>query len=180
MASGSMPRISTHCSHTSTLTSELPSWAVAPGIPSEHAAHAALHAALIIDRRGSRVSDARESYWHHATGGIFPPPDLRRGEHLLIDCNLVHERDGVLYPTPDLEGLLEGTIEDAMGTLCVLAFSGTQSSTGPLPPVEELDAAVADLVPDPARREQILLALGRRFDAEYQRTLGEIGEEIVV
>src|SRR5207248_5711403 len=52
---------------------------------------------------GSRVADTRESYWHRATGGLFGPPDLELGERLLIDCRLVEERDGKLYPLLELE-----------------------------------------------------------------------------
>src|SRR5437588_8296860 len=93
---------------------ELPVWAIAPGLPSPHIARAALHAAAVLDRRGSRVSDARESYWHRATGGLFPEADLRRGESLLIDCGLVEERDAILVPTAELDELLDGTVEDAL------------------------------------------------------------------
>src|SRR3954469_22096866 len=113
-ASGSTSKTSMCCWLTS-MTPErvLPIWAVAPGIPSRHIALAALHAASILDSRGSLVADARESYWHHATGGSFPPIDMRRGERLLIDCGFVLERDGSLYPTSSLDSLLDGAVDDA-------------------------------------------------------------------
>jgi hypothetical protein len=36
------------------------------------------------------------------------------------------------------------------------------------------------LVPDPSRREELLISLGRRFDDSLQRNVGEIGEDVVV
>ncbi|MDQ2984381.1 MAG: DUF3883 domain-containing protein [Actinomycetota bacterium] len=159
---------------------ELPVWAVAPGVPSPHVARAALQAGAILERHGSSVGDARESYWHRATGGAFPDVDLRRGERLLVDCGLVEERDGVLIPTAQLDDLLEGTVEDALEVIFarVLKLAQPEWLTG------ESDAApprtLEFLVPDPTRREELLIGLGRRFSDERQRLLGEIGEEIVV
>lgn len=158
---------------------ELPVWAIAPGLPSLHVVRAALHAASVLDQRGSRVGDARESYWHRATGGLFPAADLRRGETLLLDCGLVLEREGVLIPTEDLRELLGGTVEDAVE--CVTARTIEQSVPGWLTDQPgTAPEALESLIPDPRRREELLLALGRRFDDSRQRLVGEIGEELVV
>ncbi|MHB8642845.1 MAG: protein NO VEIN domain-containing protein [Gaiellaceae bacterium] len=155
-------------------------WAIAPGLPSPHIARAALHAASVLDRSGSRVSDARESYWHRATGGLFPEADLRRGEALLVDCGLVEERDGILTPTDELHELLNGTVDDALEV--VTARTLTQAApawlAGTTP--DEVPQGLQALVTDPTRREELLLALGRRFDDTRQQILGEIGEELVV
>jgi len=159
---------------------ELPVWAVAPGLPSPHIARAALHAAAVLDRSGSPVGDARESYWHRATGGLFPEADLRRGEALLIDCGLVQERDGILIPTDELHELLDGSVEAALEVVTartlMQAAPGWLTGTTPA----EVPEVLEGLVSDPARREELLLALGRRFDDTRQRLLGEIGEELVV
>jgi hypothetical protein len=80
------------------VATKTPAWAGAAGLPTGHAVRAAIHVAATLDERGSRVIDARESYWHKATGGLFAPPDLERGQRLLVDCGLVEERDGTLYP----------------------------------------------------------------------------------
>src|SRR4051812_6106621 len=161
-------------------------WALPSGLPSPHIARAALHAAAIVGASGSPTADARESYWHHATGGSFPPPDLRRGERLLVDCGLLIERQGSLMPTRGLEELLAGSVEDALATLCHRALEIAR----PAPvrgavvleePVRdaETSAAIAALVPDPQRREELLLALARRFDDTHRRLIGEIGEDLV-
>lgn len=142
-----------------------------------HVVRAALHVAALLDQRGSLVVDARETYWHRATGGTFGPPDLRLGERLLVDCGLVVERERMLYPLPDLAAMLEGTVEDATATLAVRVLKLTADYGLVLPAQAE---AMAELVPDPERREELLAALGRRFDDSHRRLLGEIGEELVV
>jgi hypothetical protein len=158
-----------------------PRWALESGVPSAHVARAALHVASMLDLRGSKLDDARESYWHHATGGTFPPPDLQMGERLLVDCGLVIERDRQLFPAPDLEDLLDGAFEDALATLAVRALESTaRSGNTELSTAEALQESLTELVPDPDRREELILALGRRFDDRYRRIVGEIAEEIVV
>jgi len=160
-------------------SAELPIWAITPGLPSPYIARAALHAAAVLDQRGSRVSDARESYWHRATGGLFQETDLRRGERLLIDCGLVKEQEGVLVPTAELKELLDGTVEHALEVVTARTLIQTEpkwlTSTAPT----EVPEVLQTLIPDPLQREELLLALGRRFDDTRQRLLGGIGEEIV-
>lgn len=150
-------------------------WAGASGLPTAHAIAAALHVAAIIDPRGSTVGDAFESYWHHATGGSFPPDDLKRGEALLLSAGLVTEQDGILYPTEDLRTLLDGTAEDATLVLTWRALAAMPSA-----PSNVSDHDLAALVPDPDRREEFLIALGRTFDDTMRRELGAAGEELVV
>jgi hypothetical protein len=137
-----------------------------------------LHVAALLDRRGSLVVDARESYWRRATGGLFAPPDLELGERLLVDCGLVEERMQTLYPLPALEGILDGAFGDAVAAICarVAELSAARTSFAP----EMLAHGLEDLIPDPKRREELLRALGRRFDDTHRRLLGAIGEEVVV
>lgn len=158
------------------------SWALQSGLPSSHTIRAALHVASILDSRGSRVVDAHESYWHHATGGAFPPPDMRRGEDLLVDCGLVVRDGGVLFPTSQLHELLDGAIDDAAGVLVQRSLEISE------PPWildrasrdADLDEMLAPLIPDPLRREETLIALGRRFDDTQRKAVGELGEQAVV
>jgi len=142
-----------------------------------HVVRAALHVAALLDQQGSLVADARETYWHRATGGTFGPPDLHLGERLLVDCGLVVERNGRLYPLADLGAMLNGTVEDATATLAVRALELTGYDGFVLPGQAQ---AMVELVPDPVRREELLAALGRRFDDSHRRLLGQIGEELVV
>jgi Domain of unknown function (DUF3883) len=146
-------------------------------LPSAHIVQAALHVATIVDQGGSPTLDAAESYWHHATGGTFAPADLDRGQHLLLNLGLLVELDGKLTPTGELAQLLEGSAQDACAALCQRALASAPSAELKVPGVA---AQLAQLVPDAARREELLLALARRFDDLQRQMIGEIGEEIVM
>lgn len=141
-----------------------------PQLPTTHMVACAIHAAALLDRPASPVTQARAAYWHQATGGTFGPGDLRLGERLLVELGFVAERDGRLYPTWELDSLLDATFDDIAAAMASRAIAQRP------PPAGEL----AELVPDAARREQLLVALGRRFDDEQRRLYGAIGEEIVV
>lgn len=147
-------------------------------LPTRHLIDAALHVASLLDPRGSALADVHESYWRHATGGTLPPADLRSGERLLVACGLVEERGALLRPTPELLDLLSGTTDDAIAhiTFCILAASTTTDEADPT----RSDPHLVELVPDPARREELLLLLRRRFDDIHRREVGVIGEELVV
>lgn len=154
-------------------------WSGPDGVPSRHVLVAALHVASMLDARGSQVEDADESYWHSATGGAFPPPDLRLGERLLVDVGLVDQLAGRLVPSERLLALLAGGIEDALATL--LSDSLLVSAPPSIGQSEtDLEKALASVIPDAERREQLLLALGRRFDDSHRRQVGAVGEQVVV
>jgi hypothetical protein len=146
-------------------------------LPSLHIARAALHVAAIVDQRGSVVADAQESYWHHATGGTFAPADLDRGERLMLDIGLLAERDGRLTPTCQLAQMIEEPAAEALAILAQRILTATGAVEAQTPHVA---AQLAELVPDSARREQLLLALARQLDCTRQVLIGEIGEELVM
>jgi hypothetical protein len=162
----------------SAVATETPPWASASGLPTAHAVRAAIHVAATLDERGSRVVDAHESYWHKATGGIFAPPDLARGQVLLVDCGLVEERDGTLYPRSELQQILAGALDEAIATIYGRAVAQHEATAAWS--AEEASTELVALIPDAARREELLLALGRRFDDARRRLIGAIGEEIIV
>ena len=160
------------------MAGETPPWAIAAGLPTGHAIRAAIQVAATLDEGGSRVVDARESYWRKATGGLFAPPDLERGQRLLIDCGLVEERDGSLYPRSELQQILAGAIDDAVAAIYGRAVAYQEETIDW--PSEEAAAELADLIPDVTRREELLRALARRFDDAQRHLVGAIGEEVVV
>lgn len=146
-------------------------------LPPAHLIQAALQAASLLDRRGSTIADAHESYWRQATGGTLQPADLMRGQQLLIICSLIEERRGVLHPNPELLELLAGTIEEATAHI-IYRFLTSSVITITAPPAVS-GPRLNELVPDPARREELLVLLDKRFDDSLRREVGAIGEEIV-
>jgi hypothetical protein len=157
-----------------------PVWAGPDGAPTAHVARAAVHVAAVIDANGSRVVDADESYWRRATGGLYAPPDLRLGQQLLLDVGLVERRGDVLFPTLELQALVEGPDDDSAAALGLWAAERAIDPSSPSVPEGGLTAMLEELVDDPARREEMLIAFGRRFDDSRERLIGEIGEELVM
>jgi Domain of unknown function (DUF3883) len=154
-----------------------PVWAAADGLPSRHTVLAALRVASVLDPQGSPAVDAAESYWHAATGGTYPPPDLMLGQRLLVDVGLVIEQSGLLLPTEHLVTLLAGDIEDAVADVCSAVLSST-----PAEATDTLSLAVSlsSRVLDADRRELLLLAAGKRFDDARAREIGQNGERLVL
>lgn len=140
---------------------------------------AALHVASLLDAGGSTADAAHESYWRHATGGVFPPSDLELGERLLVSCGLVGEREGTLYPSPELIDLLQGTVEDAISAIAARAIDAKGSLGSVDSPMNVDDPGLVTLIPNADRRQQLLLALGQRWDAARRLVVGAIGEEVV-
>lgn len=163
-----MSTTSTRCSITSKSMADRDG---EPSIPSRHLVACAVHAAAMLDRPSSSTMNARESYWHRAAGGTYSPSDLQLGERLLVDLGFVIDEEGRLRPTAQLEALLDGTLDDAAAALGMRALELGATRD---------DMRLLEIVPDPGRREELLVALGRRFDDALRRTYGAIGEELVV
>lgn len=144
---------------------------------TRHVVRAALHVAAVLGEGSSSVVVARESYWHRATGGRFSPTDLRLGEDALVEAGFVLRDDDHLTLTPLLVELVDADGDDAIEALAVALLATRHLPTDDPGATEEIVAALID---DPARREELLLALGRRFDDALLREIGAIGEELVV
>jgi hypothetical protein len=156
--------------------SELPIWAIKTGVPSTHVIEAAVRVARMLDRTGSEISDLRRSYRQHASGAYFPEPDMIKGETLLVDCGLARKAGSRLLPTPRLGTLGLDDDREAANEITVHVVAQLEAMTGS----EDLEEALEATALDADRREEILLALGARFDDSQARLVGEIGEEIVV
>jgi hypothetical protein len=155
---------------------ELPIWAIEKGVPSAHVAEAAVRVARMLDRNGSEVSDLRRSYQQHASGAYYAEPDMVKGEMLLIDCGLVRKVGSRLVPAGDLATIALDDEEEAASEILVRVLAQLPPDTES----ERLEAVLEATVSDAERREELLLALGARFDDTHRRLVGEIGEELVV
>lgn len=141
-----------------------------------HVIRAAVHVAAILGHSDAPIAVARESYWRRATGGVYSPEDLQRGEDLLVSAGMLIRNDDYLTRTPQLTEIGGQDDVAAAGALVAKlvragAFDG---------PPADAEAALEALIEDPERREALLLALGQRFDDAVRREVGSIGEELVV
>lgn len=121
-------------------------------------------------------------YAHYSSGGVYPPEDLRLGEQLLLALGLLREEEGHLYPSGDVREVVAAADPDAYELLLVRALEFAEPAWVAEHELasEEVVATVAELIPDPDRREAFLLALGATFDDSARKALGTRGEEAVV
>jgi Domain of unknown function (DUF3883) len=97
------------------------------------------------------------------------------GEELLLDCGLVERRENRLWLNPEIAALLDADADDAVAALCSRAFDYLHDLSQEV----SLDD-LADVLPDASKREELLAALGQRFDDRLRREIGDLGELIVV
>lgn len=165
-------------------TSDRPSWALENGLPPAHLIRAALRTASLIDAHGSPIETAQASYALYPSDALYPPQDLQLGERLLIDCELLIEKDGRLYPTSQLSELVSLADDEAAAVVLERALGLGPPEALAIASTSELAGEVATLaeqvILDVDRREELLLALGRKFDESERATLGLRGEEFVV
>src|SRR6266542_3888564 len=166
------------------MSSDRPPWALPSGLPSAHLVRAALRAGSLVDAYGSPVPAARSSYLLYPSDALYPPKDLRLGERLLLDCCLLLEKDGYLHHTAELDTLLALDEDEATSIVFeravltappdILDFEADGDLSG------KATALVRELIPNPDRREALLLALGRKHDEAFHARVGLRGEEFVV
>lgn len=141
-----------------------------------HVTRAARHVAAILGDADAPIAVARESYWRRATGGVYSPEDLQRGEDLLVSAGMLLRNDGYLTRTPQLTefaGQDDASAADSLVAKLVRAGAFDETPA-------DAEAVIRALIEDPVRREVLLLALGQRFDDAVRREVGSIGEELVV
>lgn len=159
-------------------------------VPTPHVLRAALKAGSALDGSGTAVEVAYQSYLRLPTGGLYHSQDLLMGEWLLIECGLVRREADMLYPSQQLHHLLSLGEEDACELLLAAALNerpplwlyaavqGDAVSPELIP--DDDTETLAEVIPSAARREALLLALGRRYDPTRNATLGNLGEELVM
>jgi hypothetical protein len=135
-------------------------------------------------------AEAHAAYGRAPTDGLFDSRDLRVGEAALMAAGfLVLEEeslaianglsDAVGMPDDDLavvilERLLIG--QRPLWVSAALIRNRVESEMIP----DAVGIALGAALPDPKRREEFLLALGRRFDETERRRVGELAEACVV
>jgi len=99
----------------------------------------------------------------------------------LVDCGLVREEGGVLYPTPELSNLVATVQDEAVELLLARALKIVspvwlvQNADPPL----DVKRVIEDLISDPDKREAFLLAIAGRYDPAVFAAKGARGEEVV-
>ena len=154
-------------------------------VPSLHTLRAALRTASLIDSHGSSRRAAQTAYVRDPSGAVFNGDDLRRGEDLLLATGLVTEVESILYPSGSLSELLltdEADAELALLSTALDQFGSFMFSDPPGHLISRINphatSAIAEIIPDPERRESFLIALANTT-RDQRKELGALGEELV-
>ncbi len=159
-------------------------------IPTRHHLRAAIRVARVITSPGATITAVHQAYIETPTGGIFHHQELLAAERWLVALGLVAKEQGTLRPSERLVELLKlseaemcqalvAILIDQEPPLWLPAAARDGELRTELIPDQEA-GALADLIPDLARREALLLALARRHDGDALAALGELGEDHVV
>ncbi|MFL5350690.1 MAG: protein NO VEIN domain-containing protein [Hyalangium sp.] len=160
------------------------------GCPSGFLLRSALLVAGCMGASGTSVSAARGAYRALPTSGLYTPDDLERGEGLLLESGLLSLEASQLVPAPELLELCALPPEEGLRLLLIRYLQQCPpiwlpgATRGPglqeeLIPDEDV-RNLHELLMDAEEREAFLLTLGRRFDQEQARALGDTGEQVAV
>jgi hypothetical protein len=158
--------------------------------PTAYQLQAAVLAARLLDRNGNTAAALQISYDKLATGGLYRSKDLEAGHGLLQRAQLVRTHGTHHIPTATLLQLCE--LPDDVAAEVLLQELFTEE-----PPLWLYGAVIDDevrwenipqadreaieqLLEDAARREALLIALGRTLDLQELADQGALGEEFVV
>jgi hypothetical protein len=158
--------------------------------PTSFELGAALRAATVLGSQGTPRAVASASYALIPTGGVYRHEHFLRAELLLQRCKFLEIEEDVLKPAAELleicrlpesqamEVLFLAAVERLRPVWVFAACEGTQLAPEAIP--DDDWAVFQSIVRDPARREEFLLALGRRFDMQEAAAIGADGEVFVV
>lgn len=158
--------------------------------PTAFQLQAALLAGRVLDTAGNSAESLLVSYDRLATGGLYRSQDLQYGHRLLERAGLVEITPLNHMPTPELHEICRLPDDVAAELLLqelllreppLWLYAAVVDDEVRWENVPEADQnALAQLLADAARREAILLTLGRTLDAALLAERGSMGEEFVV
>jgi hypothetical protein len=159
-------------------------------LPSLHLLRAALLAGRALTASdGTPLSALPVSWARTPSEGVVSPGELAAGFELLREVGLIVILARRVLPTVDLTALLAVSEDEACRALAgrLIAIrrpvwinavtAGGIVATEMLP--DQAAAALGQLFPDPTDREQFLLAIGRRFEDDDAKRIGDLAEVAV-
>jgi hypothetical protein len=154
-------------------------------LPTRHLLRAAVRAARLLPLDGTDQDSAWNSYGAVGTGGIYTRKDLHTGEGILTSAGLLERSGDDLIPDSHLHDLVALPTETACNEILRALLGEVEpvwliAATSDGLVEEELvpDSALRELGHlDPQDREEMLLALGRKFSNEDRERTGALAEE---
>jgi hypothetical protein len=163
---------------------------VAGQTPTPHELRAALWVARMLPQAGLTRDNAQASYALAPAGGIYRRDDFAAAALRLAGCGLLELSGEWLSPARELVEL--GRLADAeaievlLAVICerdppVWLFAATEEESLAVEAIPDQDWRTFEaVIVDPARREALLLSLGRKVDPFQTTSLGAQGEDFVV
>lgn len=158
--------------------------------PTAYQLQAAVLAARVLDAHGNTTTSLQNSYDQLATGGLYRSQDLKAGHWLLQRAHLI-TIDGIHHtPTDTLlrlcklpddvaaELLLQELLLEEPPLWLYAAVVDDEVRWENVPQADQ--DAIEQLLEDAARREALLMAIGRALDAQQLADRGARGEEYVL
>jgi hypothetical protein len=158
--------------------------------PTAFQLQAAVLASRVLDARGNTEQSLALSYDKLATGGLYRAQDLLAGHALLVRAGLVTVTDSQHCPSEQLTELC-GFPDDVAAEVLLhelllrepplWLYAAVVEDEVRWENVPDADQdALTQLLADAARREALLLTLGRTLDAQHLTDIGSAGENFVV
>lgn len=157
--------------------------------PTLHLLRCALRVIRLVDPLSESRSSLSAAYASYPGDGAYSEDNLQVGEQILLRSGLLREQDGVLTTSAHAVALSSLEEEEAVPLLLQVFLSATSPPWLPTAASDVLRweyvpqgvmAVLEEALPDPSRRDKLLLDAGRRFDDSELRELGGEGEEFVV
>ena len=158
--------------------------------PTAFQLQAAVLASRVMDAEGNTDQSLALSYDKLATGGLYRAQDLVAGHALLVRAGLVTVNDSQHTPSEQLTELCDFPDDVAAEVLLhelllreppLWLYAAVVEDEVRWENVPEADQdALTQLLADAARREALLLTLGRTLDAQHLADIGSAGEDYVV
>jgi hypothetical protein len=164
--------------------------APARSTPTAYQLQAAVLAARVLDAGGNTAASLEISYDQLATGGLYRSQDLQAGHRLLQRAHLVTVDGSHHIPAPALldlcglpydvaaELLLQELLVEEPPLWLYAAVVDDEVRWENVPEADQ--EALEQLLEDAARREALLMTLGRTLDAHQLAEQGARGEDYVV
>lgn len=164
---------------------------VASRCPTSYELEAALHVAAVLPAMGASSAQARASYELIPSGGLYRLEDFLSAEAMLRRCRFLEARGDYLTPRDELLQLVSLPSHEAREVLLLaiverdppvwaLALGNSEGGLAVETIPDDDLLTMESIVTDAVRREEFLLALGRRVDAEEIAAIGAAGEEFVL
>jgi len=150
-------------------------------VPDRHLLRAALVAATCLDVEDQPLDLVRRSLAHLPTDGLFSLDHLHLGEEVLVHARVAIRRNDCIrlrVRCSSVQELAHAFLEHSPPPWLGSATRHGRLDSAMVP--EDDARTLEDIFGSPERRDQILLALARKFDADHRRELGLLGELAVV